>query len=110
VLLSSVGLSNLVSRTRLCLVVFWDSGRKYFERKFTVPIHPPLVTVFGPSETFLQNLYFVLRNQWSSNTYITAAMYSFIVSLEDGKRSKDRQKKKQLFKEKKWNLIISIDN
>ena len=28
-------------------------------------------------------------------------MYSFIVSLEDGKCSKDRQKKKQLFKEKK---------
>ena len=27
-------------------------------------------------------------------------MYSFIVSLEDGKCSKDRQKKKQLFKEK----------
>jgi hypothetical protein len=49
VLLSSVGLSSLVSGTRLCLAVIWDSGRKYFNRKFTAPIHPLLIAVFGPS-------------------------------------------------------------
>jgi hypothetical protein len=26
------------------------TATKYFEKKFTAPIHPPLVAVFGPSE------------------------------------------------------------
>jgi hypothetical protein len=39
--LSSFGLSNLVLGTRLYLDVIWDSGKKYFNRKFTAPIHPP---------------------------------------------------------------------
>jgi len=47
VFLSPVGLSNLVLSTHLCLAVIWDSGQKYFERKFTTHIHPSLVTVSG---------------------------------------------------------------